>query len=326
MLRSIARGFSLLLGAFTLVNVLSELRNPGFNPNLWWIDLRFVNPFVQQTLLATTGAGLVTFALLPRWMPCRGWLLNVQLGLMMFVSGRNAWTFFSLARKGEILAGFPVPLSGAVLVVLSLILWASNHRTSFEANTTRRVDRCAFGLTLCCGAILFPLAQMFCFGMTDYRRQADLVVVFGCRVFADGRPSMALSDRVKTGVELFQAGLAPRLVLSGGPGDGEVHETDAMRQLALSLGVPDDAIETDRSGLSTRDTVKNLLAKNPGNRSPRVLAVSHFYHLPRIKLSFRRAGWEVWTVPAKESRHLLFIERYLLREIAALWWYYLNPD
>ena len=33
----------------------------------------------------------------------------------------------------------------------------------------------------------------------------------------------------------------------------------------------------------------------------RVLVVSHFYHLPRVKLAYQRAGREVYTVPAKES-------------------------
>ena len=33
------------------------------------------------------------------------------------------------------------------------------------------------GCTLC-----FPLAQMFCFGKTDYRRPADAVVVLGARI------------------------------------------------------------------------------------------------------------------------------------------------
>ena len=135
---------------------------------------------------------------------------------------------------------------------------------------------------------------------------------------------MALSDRVRTGVELYHTGCAPRILFSGGPGAGAIDETAAMRTLALQLGVPEHAIERDPVGLNTEATVSNLVRRSGTASQPRVLVVSNFYHLPRIKLCFRRAGWEVWTVPANESQRLYYLERYLAREVAALWWYYLN--
>ena len=58
---------------------------------------------------------------------------------------------------------------------------------------------------------------------------------------------------------------------------------------------------------------------------PRVLAVSHFYHLPRIKMTYQRQGWEVYTVPAAESYPLTEMPLFMLREVAALWAYYLRP-
>jgi uncharacterized SAM-binding protein YcdF (DUF218 family) len=58
----------------------------------------------------------------------------------------------------------------------------------------------------------------------------------------------------------------------------------------------------------------------------RVLAVSHFFHLPRIKMAYRRAGWNVTTVPVnatRMSRQALVFQ--LCRETAAFWAYYLRP-
>jgi vancomycin permeability regulator SanA len=164
---------------------------------------------------------------------------------------------------------------------------------------------------------------MFCFGKTDYRRKADVAVVFGARAYASGRPSDALSDRVRTGCALYLEGLVPKLLFSGGPGDGEVHETEAMRRLAESLGVKPEDIILDLEGLSTDATVRNTVPLFRSEGLPRVLAVSHFYHLPRIKMRYRREGWEVFTVPAKE-RYTLRKQPYLMaREVAALWVYYL---
>jgi len=53
--------------------------------------------------------------------------------------------------------------------------------------------------------------------------------------------------------------------------------------------------------------------------------VSHFYHLPRIKLAYQRDGWDVFTVPAKETYLLRQMPYNMAREIAALWLYYLRP-
>jgi uncharacterized SAM-binding protein YcdF (DUF218 family) len=321
---AVAQGLALLLGGFTLLNIAGELRNPGFDANLWWIDLRFANRTLNRLLLLSLAVGLLGFALRPQLAPCKGWLLSSLLAVLIVIAAMNAWVFRQLLSSGVIQSSFGVPLSAIVVITLILIVWGCHSSIRFSTRSWQ--DLACYLLTLAIGLLLFPLAQMYCFGKTDYRRPADLIVVFGCKVFSDGEPSMALSDRVKTGVELYHAGLAPRLLFSGGPGTGEIDETAAMRNLAMELGVPDEAIIRDPEGLNTQATVHNLVAANGDAARPRVLAVSNFYHLPRIKLCFRRAGWEVWTVPAKESRRLYYQERFLLREVAALWWYYLNPS
>jgi len=176
-------------------------------------------------------------------------------------------------------------------------------------------------VALCC-AFLFPLMQMVGFGKTDYRRPADAIVVFGCRAFADGTPSDALADRVRTGVALFHEGRADVLIFSGGPGDGAVHETEAMRDYAMSLGVPADRIVLDREGLNTDATVRNVSEMMRQRGMRRALAVSHFYHLPRVKLRFDAEGTTVFTVPAVERYTLSQLPYNMMREVAALWVYW----
>lgn len=330
MLFASARGLALLLGTFTVLNIVGEVRNPGFDANLWWIDLRFANPILNRMLMICTGISLLSFGVRPNLAPFRGWLLCGLLVLLMGAAALNAWGYWRLLADGVIHSQSFIPLSAAVLLVLEWILlgvrYSQKLQSGGEACPHGRLDQFTILTTVALAAVLFPLAQMVCFGSTDYRRPADIIVVFGCYVRPDGIPSMALADRVTTGVELYKAGFAPKLVLSGGPGPAAIHETEAMRTLAMSLGVPDDAIELDRDGLSTQATVRNLV-KRPGFQNPpRVLAVSNYYHLPRIKLCFRRAGWEVWTVPARDSRRMYYQERNMLREVAALWWYYLNPN
>jgi vancomycin permeability regulator SanA len=173
--------------------------------------------------------------------------------------------------------------------------------------------------------VMFPLAQMFCFGKTDYRRDADVIVVFGAGVKKDGTMSDALRDRTVTGCKLYLEGYAPKIIFSGGPGPGIVHETEAMKKRALEMGIPEEAIITDRDGLSSKKTVENTTEIFKENSFEKVIAVSHYYHLPRIKMTYQRHGCQVLTVPAKESRILLRLPYYITREIAALWVYYLCP-
>src|SRR5262249_53745089 len=147
---------------------------------------------------------------------------------------------------------------------------------------------------------LFPVGQMVCFGKTDYRRPADAAVVLGARVYADGRPSDALADRVRTACQLYRDGLVRKLIFSGGPGDGAIPEAESMRRMAAQLGVKPEDILIDSAGVNTQATVRNSESVFAQVHASRILVVSHFYHLPRIKLAYQREGLEVYTVPAKE--------------------------
>ena len=77
--------------------------------------------------------------------------------------------------------------------------------------------------------------------------------------------------------------------------------------------------------MSTNATVADTVPFFGGEGWTRVLAVSQFYHLPRIKLAYQRAGWNVLTVPAGTSIAASRRRRYsVVREIPAFWVYYLE--
>ena len=151
-------------------------------------------------------------------------------------------------------------------------------------------------------------------------------MVFGAGVYPSGKCTNALTDRVAAACELYHGGYVKTLVFSGGPGMGSVHETEGMRRLAVQMGVPQSAIVIDEQGLDTQHTVDNSLAILGQSKAVQVLAVSHFYHLPRIKMAYARAGQEVYTVPATQREVLRNLPWYMLREVAALWGYYIRPS
>lgn len=255
---------------------------------LWWIDIRPL----PQWLVAIPGAILLAHALTGRL----NRTATVTAAALAAIALWNTLYYYTLPSVP------PLPLSLPIAGLLALA--AVPGRPRFTLATAALL------------LALFPLAHVFTFGRTSYARPADWVVVPGARCYADGRPTQTLRERVRTGCRLWREGYAPKLFLSGGPGDGATHETDAMRALAIEEGVPAGEIVIDRDGLNTLATIRHA---PPG----RLLVVSHFYHLPRIKMLARREGRDAYTVPADEERKIRGTPWFVAREVAAFWWYLL---
>src|SRR6185503_13743198 len=99
--------------------------------------------------------------------------------------------------------------------------WPTLEAMRFSALRTRlsALQRLLLALVgvLTCG--VFGLAwRVDRFGQRERAAPADALVVLGARVMPGGVPSGALLARVEKAVELYQRGLAPRLVFSGGIG------------------------------------------------------------------------------------------------------------
>ena len=324
MMSVIVRAGSLFLGVFTLLNLIGEMLLAGFDANLWWIDVRGLPAPLRVGLLVVASGVLIAHGVRPAAATWRRRATQAVTAVLLLAALWNAAVFYRLLFGGAIRAGVPVPFSLAVAALMAGVLWSTKRPAETPAPLSRKrnlVMVAAVGAF----ALAFPLGQMFCFGKTDYSRRADVAVVFGARAYADGRCSAALTDRVRTAVDLYRRRMVRMLIFSGGPGDGDVTEPRAMRRLAMQLGVPDEAILLDEHGLNTRATVANTtpMLKRTGMR--RVLAVSHYYHLPRVKMAYRRADAEVYTVPADEQYVLTKTPYLLAREIAAFWAYYLRP-
>jgi vancomycin permeability regulator SanA len=316
----LARSLSIFIGLLAAAGVVARVSGASFDPTILWVDLRalpgWMGPSLLLMLVAAIGLDVAGRS--------RRWMAAVPL-LFAVLSLGNAIGFYRFVWSGEVHSGAGVPftlLVGIALGWMTVRTARGGRSVRVPRHTRGYLRRASFvGMLVVAWGGIFALGQMWCFGKTDYARPADAIVVFGARTYADGRLSAALEDRVRTGVELYEAGLAPRIIMSGGPGDGAIDEPTAMRDFAMSLGVPADAIEMDPDGWNTRGTIETL--SHLPSRS-RVLAVSHFYHLPRVKLAAHQAGVDVYTVPAHERVILRQLPRYMVRETAAFWAYLLG--
>lgn len=149
----------------------------------------------------------------------------------------------------------------------------------------------------------------------------DAVVVLGARVLPGGRPSGALRARVLRGAGLVRAGVAPRLVLSGGLGRHPPEEAQVMRTLALEAGVPEGSLVLEAESRDTRGNARHtaVLLRALGARD--VAVVSDGFHLLRARQSFRAEGVEVATAPASLAGRGLTrgrLARWYVREAVSL--------
>ena len=168
------------------------------------------------------------------------------------------------------------------------------------------------GLSLTAIALLAPRAY------TALRYQPHIVtvkdaphehvaIVFGAGLWRDGRPTAVLYDRVATAVDLYKAGKADKLLLSG-DGSPYRNEPAAMAKLARHLGVPDDALALDYTGHSTYDTCYRAKAVYSLTRA---LFVTQNFHLPRALFICDALGLETVGVSADRRAYL--------RRSSALW-------
>jgi uncharacterized SAM-binding protein YcdF (DUF218 family) len=319
---AVARGLALFLGGFTLLNVVGWLRTPRFDANIWWVAPPAVPRTVSLALFCAVGAALVAYAVAPRMAPWRRWLTLSLCAAFAVMAVLNMVDFYRVWRRGLIRPGVPVPLSVLVALALAFVAWAALRA---PAQPRRRWPAAAVllaGAAVC--VVAFPLLQIWFFGFTDYRRPADVAVVFGAQVHQRGVPSVSLSDRMTTAEQLYRQGLVKRIIVSGGVGLTGYNEALVMRDMALAAGVPRRALIVDSNGVNTEATVADTVPffTTPQGRA-RVLAVSQFYHLPRIKLAYQRAGWNVLTVPSGLGDRGI-IWRMVAREVPAFWVYYLR--
>jgi uncharacterized SAM-binding protein YcdF (DUF218 family) len=131
----------------------------------------------------------------------------------------------------------------------------------------------------------------------------DAIVVLGGGIHAKGslrptaEPSSYSRNRTTCGVDLYQQGYAPTLVLTGG--DGQVFGTDPqeaveMKRWAVRLGVPESATKIDTEA---RNTYENATGTKRLLGPASILLVSSASHLPRAVPVFTKLGFRVTPVP-----------------------------
>ena len=126
---------------------------------------------------------------------------------------------------------------------------------------------------------------------------ADAIVVFAGGVGESGQAGGGAQERVARAIELYRAGMAPRMILSSGY-VFTLREAEVMKAIAVGNGVPDDAVLLERAAANTRENVANSARILNEHGWKRILLVTSPYHMRRATLTWRKLAPDIQVTPS----------------------------
>lgn len=145
------------------------------------------------------------------------------------------------------------------------------------------------------------LVQVWWVARQDQRHPADAIVVLGAAQY-DGTPSPQLAARLDHALILWNEGLAPTIVVTGGkqPGD-RFTEAEAGATYLHRLGVPDDAILRETTSQSSWESLAASARFLQERGITAVTLVSDPFHSLRIRLIAEELGFDAHVSPTRTS-------------------------
>jgi uncharacterized SAM-binding protein YcdF (DUF218 family) len=134
-------------------------------------------------------------------------------------------------------------------------------------------------------------------GLRDGAQQADVIVILGARVETDGRAGPDLWVRTLHAVSLFQRGLAPYIICTGGYQNDKLSAAAVARDLAISRGVPADKILLADGSMTTGEDAVRTRDLMRAHGWQTALLVSHPLHLQRARILFEAQGLTIYSSP-----------------------------
>lgn len=174
---------------------------------------------------------------------------------------------------------------------------------------------------------LFICWQVNRTGSRDEARQTEAIVILGARVEADGQAGPDLYERTMHAVTLFQRGLAPYVICTGGVHQDRLSAAAVARELAISQGVPPDKVLIADGSSTTREDASRAAELMASHGWHTATLVSHPLHLERARLLFEGEGLVVYASPTSTNLSAIpWRTRAMLtvRETVGILWIYLE--
>lgn len=148
---------------------------------------------------------------------------------------------------------------------------------------------------------LLLLAALWWYGARDERQAVDAILVMGAAQW-NGQPSPVLQARLDHALELYRAGYAPRVLVTGGVGEGDTYsEAGVAAAYLYENAVPPSMVLQEDHGRSSLESIRAAAVLLGVQGWSRVLLVSDPPHMLRSLRMARQAGLEAYGSPAAHS-------------------------
>jgi uncharacterized SAM-binding protein YcdF (DUF218 family) len=129
----------------------------------------------------------------------------------------------------------------------------------------------------------------------------DAIVVFGAAEYS-GRPSPVYRARLDHAFELFQQGIAPVVITTGGAAaDPSYSEGGVGHDYLMHRGVPDSSLIAETRGSDTAQSAERIAVIMRANHMHSCVAASDAYHVFRIRKLLEHEGVQVYVSPRPDS-------------------------
>jgi uncharacterized SAM-binding protein YcdF (DUF218 family) len=158
----------------------------------------------------------------------------------------------------------------------------------------------ALALVVFLGLTAFRVVQE---GSQQELHRADAIVVFGAAEYS-GHPSPVLRARLDHAFDLFQKGIAPVVITTGGAAaDPSFSEGGVGRDYLEHRGIPERNLIAETQGSDTAQSAVRVAVIMRANGLHSCVAVSDAYHVFRIKRLLEHEGvGPVYVAPRPDSR------------------------
>jgi len=148
---------------------------------------------------------------------------------------------------------------------------------------------------------------------------AHAIVVFGAAEYS-GRPSPVFRARLDHAFDLYQRGIAPVVITTGGSAaDPTFSEGGVGHDYLMHRGIPEAKLIAETQGSDTASSAERVAVIMRTNGMHSCVAVSDAYHVFRIRKLLEHEGVQVFVAPRPDSRPRPLTQRALavLREAAS---------
>ena len=141
--------------------------------------------------------------------------------------------------------------------------------------------------------------------------EAQVALIPGAAILANGNISAIFRDRVDTAIELYKAKKVSKILVSGDNSTLSHNEVNPVRDYLLGKGIPDTDIFLDHAGF---DTYSTMYRARDIFQVTSIIISTQSFHLPRAVFIARALGLKAYGLSADEG-HILF--KNYVREVLA---------